>query len=111
MNSSFAPFGPIVRNSLMTMLVAVVSAVLVMVGLRVREGVVVTVKVGVAVRVGVKVTVGVKVGVTPDCKLATPGVPKTLFIRDASWALNVVPAKVTQEKSESGTTPIRSMDG
>lgn len=82
--------------------------VLVRVGVRV--GVLVPVAVGLDVSVIVGVEDGVKVGVTPGCELTAPGVPKTLFIRDASWAL-MLPEKVTQEKSESGTTPVLSMDG
>jgi hypothetical protein len=72
-NSSFDPPGPIVRNSLITILVAGDNSVLVIVGVNVRVGVVVwvgvvvtvgvTVSVGVMVVVGVVVTVGVGVRV------------------------------------------------
>lgn len=60
MNSSFPPLGPTVRNSLITMFVAGVSAVTVGVGVLLGVGVIVDV--GVIVVVGVMVVVGVIVG-------------------------------------------------
>gem|GEM_PF-5156780 len=71
-NSSFPPFGPTVRNSLITMFVAGVSAVVVGVGVRVGVSVIVEVRVIVVVGVIVVVDVMVGVNVTVGVEVTVP---------------------------------------